>query len=103
MMSKDYYLKDSKKYWETYKKAREARDKELAKLPFSEKVAITEKLQIDAEVLRNAKEKPIGLGETPLEAVNKVSIKQPFLQHDFEAALDKVFPHLLVDQELFRT
>ncbi len=66
-MGKVNYLKDSEKFWDTHRKAREARNKKLAGLPFSEKISITEKLQMDYEVLRNAKEEPeqFGLGELP--------------------------------------
>ena len=108
MMDNVYYLKDSKKFWETHEKAREARDKRLARLPFSEKVAITEKLQTDSEVLQKAKGKPIqfGLGEIPPDAMNELSIEQPFTQEDFEEALKKVFPftqELQADQESSKT
>ena len=84
------YLKDSKKFWGTYKKARGERDKKLAELPFSEKAAMTEKIQADYEVLRNAQgeSKQFGLGEISPDAMNELSIKQPFTQKDFENALD---------------
>lgn len=93
-MNNIYYLKDSKKFWETRKRAREAKDKKLASLPFSEKATMTERIQADYEVLQNAKEesKQFGLGELPPDAMNELSIEQPFTQRDFENALDKVFP-----------
>ncbi len=93
-MSKEYYQKDLKKFWENREKARGKRDKDLARLTFSEKAAITEKLKIDYEVLQKAKEKPrlFGLGEMPPDAVNEISLEQSFTQEDFNEALDKVFP-----------
>ena len=107
-MNNTYYLKDSENFWGNREKAREARDKRLARLPFSEKVAITEKLQIDYQVLRNAKGEPkqFGLGEISPDAMNELSIEQPFTQEDFEEALNKVFPftqELQADQELSKT
>ncbi len=107
-MENTYYLKDSKKFWETREKAREARDKRLAELPFSIKVTITEKLQTDSEVLRNAKgkSKHFGLGGIPPDAMNELSIEQPFTQENFEEALNKVFPftgELQADQESSKT
>ena len=107
-MENTYYLKDSKKFWETHKKAREARDKRLAELPFSIKVTITEKLQTDSEALRNArvKSKQFGLGEISPDAMNELSIEQPFTQEDFKEALNKVFPfagELQADQESSKT
>jgi len=106
-MGKDFYLKDSKKFWETRKKAREEREKRLARLPFSEKAAIVEKLQIDYEALRNTRKNPeqFGLGELP-DATNELSIEYPFTQVDFEEALNKVFSftqELQSDQESSKT
>lgn len=101
-MGSNYYLKDSKEFWEVRKKAREANDKRLARLPFSEKVAMTEKLQADYELLRNAREtNQFGLGDIP-EAMNELSIELPFTQADSDEALNKVFPftqELQADQE----
>jgi len=107
-MDNIYYLKDSKKFWGTREKARKAKDKKLARLPFLEKVAMTEKIQADYEVLRNAKgeSKQFGLGEIPSDAMNELSIEQPFTQKDFENALDKVFPFIegaQADQESSKT
>lgn len=97
------YLKDSKKFWGIYKKARGERDKKLAALPFSEKAAITEKLQIDYEVLQNTKGKPsqFGFGKMPPDVSNVVSLDLPFTKEAFEGALDKVFPlsQALLDDE----
>ncbi|MBA7651608.1 hypothetical protein ES703_59427 [subsurface metagenome] len=94
MKDKDFYLKDSKKFWENREKAREARDKDLARLTFSEKAGITEKLQTDYKTLQNAKEEPkqFGLGEIPPDAMNELSLEQSFTQEDFDEALDKAFP-----------
>lgn len=88
-----YYLKGSRKFWETHERARKAKDKKLARLPFSEKAAIAEKIQADYEVLRNARDesKQFGLGDIP-DATNELSIESPFAQSDFEEALNKVFP-----------
>jgi len=103
----NYYLKDSKKFWETHKKARQAKDKKLAKLPFSEKTAMAEKIQADYEVLRNAKDesKQFGLGDIP-DATNELSTELPFTPLDFEEALNKVFPftqELQADRESSKT
>ena len=89
----NYYLKDSKKFWETHKKARQVKDKKIARLPFSEKAAMAEKIQADYEVLRNAKDesKQFGLGDIP-DATNELSTELPFTPSDFEEALNKVFP-----------
>ncbi len=107
MMDNVYYLKDSKKFWGTREKAREAKDKRLARLPFSEKVAMTEKIQADYELLRNAKgkTKQFGLGDIP-DATNELSIELPFTEEDFAEALNKVFPftqELQADQESSKT
>lgn len=100
-MDNIYYLKDSKEFWETHEEARKARDKRLAGLPFSKKAAISAKLQVDYEVMRNAREE-FGLGEIPPDAMNDLSIEQPFTQEDFKTALNKIFPftqELQADQE----
>jgi len=105
-MDSNYYLKDSKEFWGKREKAREAKDKRLARLPFSEKVAMTEKIQADYELLRNAREtNQFGLGDIP-EAMNELSIELPFIQADYEEALKKVFPftqELQADQESSKT
>lgn len=103
-----FYLKDSKKFWEKHKKAREALEKRTANLPFSKKVVITEKLQADYEVLQRAREarNQFGLGEIPPDAVNELSIEQTFTQKYFEEALNKVFlftQELQADQESSKT
>lgn len=86
-----YYLKDSKKFWETHKKAREVRDKKLAKLSLAEKATIAERLQADYEVLQNAKDesKQFGLGELPLDACNVLTTSSSFTKQDFESDLIK--------------
>ena len=95
-MDNIYYLKDSKKFWETRKKAREAKDKKLARLSFPEKIAMTEKIQADYEVLRNAKgeSRQFGLGEIPPDAMNELYIEQPFTQKDSKKVLERVFPFI---------
>ena len=102
-----YYPKDSKKFWETHKKARQVKDKKIARLPFSEKAAMAEKIQADYEVLRNAKDesKQFGLGDI-LDATNELSIELPSTPADFEEALNKVFPftqELQADRESSKT
>ena len=106
-MDNMYYLKDSKKFWETHKKARQVRDKKLTKLPFSEKTAMAERIQADYEVLQNAKDesKQFGLGDI-LDATNALSTELCFTPSDFEQALDKVFPftqELQADRESSKT
>ena len=83
-MNNMYYPKDSKKFWETRRKARQIRDKRLAKLPFSEK---------DYEVLRNAKDdsNQFGLGHIP-HATNELRIELCFTSSGFEEALNDLFP-----------
>ena len=102
-MDKDNYLKDSKKFWGNYEKARKEQDNKLARLPFSEKAAIVAKLQTDYKVLQNTQEKPgqFGLGEIPPGASNVVSLDLPFTKEVFEGALEKVFPlsQALLDNE----
>ena len=92
-MSNIYYLKDSKKFWETHKNARQLRDKKLTKLPFSKKTAMAERIQADYEVLRNSKDdsKQFGLGVI-LDAANELSIELSFTPSDFEEALNELFP-----------
>ena len=92
-MNNMYYPKDSKKFWETRRKARQIRDKRLAKLPFSEKTAITERVQADYEVLRNAKDdsNQFGLGHIP-HATNELRIELCFTSSGFEEALNDLFP-----------
>ena len=92
-MDNIYYPKDSKKFWETHKKARQIRDKKLAKLPFSEKTAIAERIQADYEVLRNAKDesKQFGLGNIP-DATNELRFELCFTLSGFEEALNDLFP-----------
>ncbi len=102
-MANNYYLKDSKRFWETRKKAREAKDKRLTRLPVSEKAAIAERIQADYELLQNAKDetKHFGLGDIP-DAANELSIELSFTQSDFQEASNKVFPftqELQADQE----
>ena len=104
MMDNVFSQQDSKRFWEKHNKGRQARDKQLAGLPFSEKVAMTEKLQADYEVLRNSKEDSgqFGLGEMSPDAMNELSIERRFTQGDFDEALNKVFPftqELQGDQE----
>ena len=91
-MDNMYYPKDSKKFWETHKKARQIRDKKLAKLPFSEKTAIAERIQADYEVLRNAKDdsQQFGLGYIP-DATNELRIELCFTPSVFEEAFDDLF------------
>lgn len=107
-MNNNHYLEDSKKFWGNYEKAREERDKKLARLPFSEKAAIVEKLQTDYEALQNTKkEKLEQFGfEMPPDASNVVSLDLSFTKEAFEGALEKVFPlsqALLDDEESLRT
>ena len=103
-MSEVNYLKNSEKFWETHKKAREARNRKLASLSFSEKADITERLQMDYEILQDSKEK-FGLGEVS-NSVTEISIEHTFTQADFDNALNKVFPftkELQADQESSKT
>lgn len=106
-MDNIYYTKDSKKFWETHKKARHIRDKKLAKLPFSEKTAMAERIQADYEVLRNARDESnqFGLGDIP-DATNELSTELSCTQSDFEEALNKLFPftqELQADRESSKT
>ena len=106
MMKNDNYQNDLKKFWENRKQAREERDKGLAELSFSEKIAITESLQRDGRALQNAKRDTIGLSLTSPDAVNTLSRDLLFTQEDFEKALNKVFPftrELQADQESSKT
>ena len=105
-MKKENYQSDLKGFWENRKKAREERDKQLAELPFSDKVAITESLQKDAKAIESATSDSIGLWVTSPDAVNEIFLNLSFTQEDFEEALNKVFPFtetLRDEQELSRT
>lgn len=74
-MDNNNYLEDSEKFWDNYEKAREERDNKLARLPFSEKASIVEKLQTDYKTLQNTKEKPRQFGlELSPDASNVMSL-----------------------------
>ena len=106
MMKNDNYQNDLKEFWGNRKRAREERDKQLAELSFSEKIAITESLQKDAKALENAKSDTIGLNVVSPDAVNALSLDLPFTQEDFNEALNKVFPftqELQANQESSKT
>jgi len=92
-MMDNYYLKDSKKFWDTRKKARHSKDKKLISLPFTEKAAMSERIQADYELLRNAKDpsNQFGLGVIP-DAINELSIELLFTPLDFEEVLNNAFP-----------
>lgn len=89
-MNEANYLKDSEKFWETHRQAKEKRNKKLASLSFSEKTDITERLQMDYEILQNAKEQ-FGLGKVA-NSETDISVEHIFTQADFDNALNKVFP-----------
>jgi len=55
-MKKINYIQDSKKFWESHRKSREAVDKELASRSFSEKLVIMDKMNANHEAMRNARE-----------------------------------------------
>jgi len=98
--------RDLKEFWDSRRRAREERDKRLAELSFSEKIAITESLQKDALALQNAKSDVIGLRITSPNAVNNLSLELPFTQQDFNDALNRIFPftqELQDEQELSQT
>ncbi len=80
-MNEVNYLKDPAMYWEVHRKAKETRNKKLASLSFSEKVDITERLQMDYEILQDAK-KQFGLGRVP-DSATEMSTKHTFAQIDF--------------------
>ncbi len=103
-MSEVNYPKDSEKFWETHRKAKEARNRKLASLSFSEKADMVERLQMDYEILQEAKEQ-FGLGDVS-NSVTEISIEHTFTRADFDNALNKVFPftrELQSDQESSKT
>ena len=105
-MENEHYRDDLKEFWSNRKRAREERDKQLAELPFSEKIAITESLQREARAIESAKCNTIGLGVTSPDALNHYPPEIIFTQSDFDAALNKVFPstqELQDDQESSET
>lgn len=55
-MVKVNYIKDTSKFWQEHKTARRNLDKELASLPYSEKVIIVGKMQASHISLRKAKQ-----------------------------------------------
>lgn len=54
-MRKVHYVKDTKKFWETRKKSREAVDKALESRSFTEKLVIMDKMNANHKAMRNAK------------------------------------------------
>lgn len=50
-MKKLLYAKDSQEFWRIFDREREKRRRQLAKLPFAQKVAILERMQADVAVL----------------------------------------------------
>ena len=54
-MRKINYVKDLKAFWQTRKKSRNAVDEKLARLSFTEKLVITERMQANHDAMRNAK------------------------------------------------
>ncbi len=52
-MTKDNYLKDTKRFWQTREKARKNLDTKRASASYSEKVAIAGKLHSDAKFLKS--------------------------------------------------
>lgn len=55
--------REQKEFWRTHNKARQARDKRLARLSFSDKIDIAQRLWADYEVLGAGS--VWGLGEIP--------------------------------------
>ena len=53
-MRKLLYAKDSEEFWRIFAEEREKRRQKLARMPFARKVAILEKMQADAALLRRA-------------------------------------------------
>ena len=53
-MKKLLYAKDSEEFWQIFNEEREKRRNRLAKLPFTKKVVILEKMQADMTLLRNS-------------------------------------------------
>lgn len=90
-MNSTHYLNDSSKFWEIHNEAREERDKKLARLSFTKKADITERLQADEKVLRYAKKKlgQFGLGSLTPDAMNEVSAGYSFTRGDVEIKLNK--------------
>lgn len=74
MMKNGSYQSDLRKFWENRKQAREERDRQLAELPFSDKVAIVKSLQKDAKAIENATMDSIGLRVKSPDAVNESSL-----------------------------
>ena len=54
-MAKSNYVKNSKAFWKTRKKSRDAVDKALAGRTFTEKLVITDKMHANHEAMRKAK------------------------------------------------
>ena len=93
-MDNAHYLKDSRKFWDERKKARETRDEQLARLPFEKKLEELAQLQADAEDLGLSK-REFGLGQIPDDATNEFCLEKTFTHEDFENAL----PQLLSPQQ----
>ena len=53
-MKKLLYAKDSEEFWQIFNAEREKRRIQLANLPFARKVAILEKMQVDAALLSSS-------------------------------------------------
>jgi len=54
-MRKINYIQDSKKFWQSRKKSRDAVDKDLASRSFPEKLVIMGKMNANHEAMRNMK------------------------------------------------
>ena len=54
-MKKINYTQDSKKFWQSRKKSRDAVDKDLASRSFTEKLVIASKMHAHHAAMRNAK------------------------------------------------
>ena len=52
-MTNTNYLKDTKEFWQTRKKARKNLDAKRANIPYSQKLTIASKLQTDGKFLKS--------------------------------------------------
>lgn len=83
-MESKSYQNDLKKFWENRNRAREKRDEEMARLPFSEKIAIIENLQRDGKLIQAARDQIIGLRITNSDVVNELRVNESFSTSAFE-------------------
>jgi hypothetical protein len=92
MMKKANYQTGLENFWKTRKEAREEYDSKIKNLSFSEKIAITEKLQENSKILIDLKSSTTSFTISSPEAFNETSPIGDYTQEDGNIMLYKVIP-----------